>query len=80
MKKAVTYLILVLLVLLGPFSFVYYRYVTNIESPYDDIGIRLNSSVPGFVQDWGCGKLKENFAEQLPPLGCAVDGDPTTWR
>ena len=80
MKKIIAYALLIFVAVVGPFSFVYYRYVTNTDSPYSDIGITLNGAVPGFVQDWGCGKLKENFARQLPPLGCAVEGDPTVWR
>ena len=80
MKKIIAYAVLIFLALFGPFSFVYFRYVTNTDSPYSDIGIVLNGSVPGFVQNWGCGRLKKNFGDLLPPEGCQVAGDPTTWR
>jgi len=54
--------------------------VFNTDSPYDEIGITLNGFMPGPINAWGCAKLQETFANQLPPAGCSVDGDPTAWR
>lgn len=58
----------------------YYRYVTNTDTPYDEIGITLNGWMPGPIKTWGCGKLQETFAEKMPPYGCEADGDSTAWR
>lgn len=80
MKKFLLLVVFCVLVVAVVFGGLYYRYVTNTESPYDEIGITLNGMMPGAVQDWGCAKLKENFAGQLPPAGCSVEGDPTAWR
>ncbi|WP_026868686.1 hypothetical protein [Inquilinus limosus] len=56
-------------------GFTWYRYVTNTESPYDEIGIALNSHMPATLRDWGCAQLKTRFGSGLPPHGCqAADG------
>jgi hypothetical protein len=53
----------------------WYSYVTNTKSPYDEVGIELNSSMPAPIRKWGCDKLHETFANALPPYGClAADG------
>ena len=57
----------------------YYVYVTNTQSPYDEVGIMLNGAMPAIVRSWGCGKLKGTFGTKtLPPLGCA-GSDAKTW-
>ncbi|WP_112907861.1 hypothetical protein [Rhizobium leguminosarum] len=60
-------------------GFRWYRYVTNSDSPYDEIGITLNNSMPGQINSWDCAKLKNAFANSLPPYGCAA-GDATQWK
>lgn len=79
MKKFLSVVLILVLVLLVMFGGLYYRYVNNTESPYDEIGITLNGIMPGPIRAWGCGKLRETFPNQLPPLGCAVEGNPTQW-
>jgi hypothetical protein len=56
----------------------WYGYVTNSESPYQEIGIELNSRMPDPIRKWGCDKLQAKFAGALPPYGCAT-GDGTSW-
>lgn len=56
----------------------WYSYVTNSESPYQEIGIELNSRMPDPIRKWGCDKLHVTFAGALPPYGCAT-GDGRTW-
>ena len=79
MKKFLMLIVLCAVVVAGLMGGLYYRYATNTESPYDEIGITLNGLMPGPIRAWGCGKLQENFANQLPPAGCSVADDPTTW-
>ena len=57
----------------------YYAWATNASGasdPFDEVGIGLHSYMPGFVQSWGCARLKENFGTKtLPPHGCGtMDG------
>ncbi|RFB80059.1 hypothetical protein [Methylovirgula sp. 4M-Z18] len=58
----------------------WYRYVTNTESPYDEVGIELNSRMPGPINIWGCEKLHATFADALPPYGCQAGTDNKQWR
>ena len=53
----------------------WYLYVNNTETPYDEVGIELNSRMPEPIRQWGCAKLEATFAGALPPYGCqAADG------
>lgn len=70
---------LILLVLVSAIFYVGYTYVSyvknwnNAETPFDEVGIDLNSYMPGFIQDWGCAQLKAEFGNKtLPPYGCSA--------
>ena len=81
MKKILMYLLVFIVGIAGFIGVKYYVYVTNTESPYDEVGIELNSRMPGPIQDWGCGKLKATFGDRaLAPHGCQVEGQPGVWR
>lgn len=80
MKLLAVLLLTVALGLVSVIGFRYYVYVTNTQSPYDEVGIELNQAMPGPIRDWGCGKLKDTFGKKaLPPLGCQST-DAKTWR
>ena len=57
----------------------WYDYVANATSPYDEIGIEINSRLPESLRAWGCGRLKERFARAIPPYGCS-DATGRNWR
>lgn len=60
--------------LIGGVGFLGYKwwaYVTNTQSPYDEIGIELNSRAPRPINEWGCAQLKLRFERMIPPYGCA---------
>ncbi len=81
MKKILTYLVVFVVGIAGFVGMKYYAYVTNTESPYDEVGIELNLMMPGPIRDWGCGKLKETFGTTaLPPAGCQSEATPGAWR
>lgn len=70
-----------LLAVLGIFGLRWYRYVTNAETPFDEVGIDLNARVPEPLRRWGCGRLEASFgAGTPPPRGCGAPGDPRRWR
>ncbi|QXC52508.1 hypothetical protein KHC17_24985 (plasmid) [Agrobacterium salinitolerans] len=66
-------------VMFGYLGYRWHQYVTNTDSPYDEVGIALNNHLPGPVTQWGCDKLKAKFGNGLPPLGCAAD-DGKQWK
>lgn len=57
----------------------WYLYVTNTESPYDEVGIAINSRMPGVIRKWGCDQLQQTFKNALPPYGCQNLADPNRW-
>lgn len=70
-KTVLLWALLSVVLFLGVMTYFWYSYVTNTDSPYDDVGIGLNSAAPSFMSEWGCVKLKENFPKSLPPHGCS---------
>jgi hypothetical protein len=79
MKALVRLMLVIAVAVVIVIGFRWYRYVTNTDSPYDEIGITLNTAMPGPINSWGCTKLKATFANSLPPYGCAA-GDGTQWK
>ncbi|MBY4590421.1 MULTISPECIES: hypothetical protein [Rhizobium] len=79
MRKLLRLLLVIALAVVVFTGFRWYRYVSNTDSPYDEIGITLNNAMPGPINSWGCAKLKTTFAGSLPPLGCA-GADGTQWK
>ncbi len=56
----------------------WYSYVSNTDSPYDEVGIELNSRMPLPLRKWGCDRLKATFGAVLPPYGCSAE-DGKSW-
>lgn len=74
LKRVVRILFITLIV---GFAFIgqrYYAYVTNTKSPYDEVGIEINSYMPKLIRKWGCDKLQATFTGMLPPYGCQAEG------
>ncbi len=57
----------------------WYDYVSKAKSPYDEVGIELNSRAPEPLNRWGCAQLQERFASAVPPYGCAT-GNGRQWK
>jgi hypothetical protein len=75
MRKLLAVLLGAVIAVVIVFGFTWYRYVSNTDSPYDEVGIAVNSHLPLPLREWGCAKLKASFASALPPYGCqAADG------
>ena len=49
----------------------WHRWATAGETPYDEIGIEVNSYMPGPLRDWACGRIAQRFPGSIPPYGCA---------
>ncbi|MBO9099570.1 MULTISPECIES: hypothetical protein [Rhizobium] len=79
MKMLVRLILVIVIALVATVGFRWYRYVTNTDSPYDEVGITLNSSMPAPINAWGCARLKTTFSNNLPPYGCAA-ADGKSWK
>jgi|HubBroStandDraft_4_1064222.scaffolds.fasta_scaffold1688066_1 hypothetical protein len=81
MRKVATFLIALVIGLGGVVGYRWYSYVTNAgdaKDPYDEVGIGLNSRMPGPLNKWGCEQLQKHFGRMLPPYGCA-SADGRSW-
>ncbi len=74
MKRVLRILAITLIMALGLIGQRYYAYVTNTQSPYDEVGIEINRYMPQPVRKWGCDKLHATFGNTLPPYGCQAEG------
>lgn len=80
MQKLVRIVLIAAIALVATVGWKWYGYVTNTETPYDEVGIELNSRMPGPVNKWGCDRLHATFGNVLPPYGCHADDSGRTWR
>jgi hypothetical protein len=69
-------LLVIVIALVATFGYRWYAYVTNTESPYNEVGIELNSRMPMPIRKWGCDKLHATFGNAVPPYGCQAPDDP----
>lgn len=79
MLKIVSILLVIVVAAAAFVGVRWYFYVTNADSPYDEVGIEINSRLPAPLNHWGCNKLQATFSNVLPPYGCAAD-DGQGWR
>ncbi len=82
MKKTPRIIIRVLVVCIAAiafFGFRWHSYVTNTESPYDEVGIELNNMMPMPLRKWGCDQLKVTFKNAIPPYGCSTGENGREW-
>lgn len=78
MKKVAQVVCIVVIAAAVMFGGRWYMYVAQAGSPYDEVGIALNSQAPKPLRRWGCHRLQERFPRQLPPYGCTGQ-DGRTW-
>ena len=67
---AVTVAFAIALAGIGTIGWRWYRYVTAGDTPYDEVGIEVNSRLPQPLRAWGCARIKERFPRVIPPHGC----------
>lgn len=80
MKKFVQIVLIAAIAVVVAVSWRWYSYVTNTETPYDEVGIEFNSRMPGPINKWGCDRLHATFGNVAPPLGCRASGEGRSWR
>lgn len=54
-------------------------YVTSAPSQFNSPGMDLNNMMPAALNEWGCARLQERFADGPAPFGCAGD-DFRSWK
>ena len=80
MFRFLTIVLVACLILAAGVGYRWYAYVSNTQSPFEEVGIELNSRMPGPIRDWGCARLKQTFGSKtLPPYGCSTP-DGRSWQ
>ena len=77
--RIIRLLVILVITFVAVFGYRWYGYVSNTDSPYDEVGIELNSRMPGPIRKWGCDKLHVTFGNVLPPYGCQSAADARQW-
>lgn len=80
MKRLLRLLVIMAITGAVIFGWRWYTYVTNTETPYQEVGIDINSRMPGPLNKWGCDRLHATFGNMLPPYGCQSATDARQWR
>ncbi len=80
LKRLLPILVTIVVAIVVTFGWKWYAYVTNTESPYDEVGIEVNSRLPGPLNKWGCDRLHETFPGAVPPYGCQAFDGSGGWR
>jgi hypothetical protein len=80
LKKLVQILLIAVVAVVISVGWRWYSYVTNTETPYDEVGIEFNSRMPGPINNWGCDKLHATFGNVAPPYGCGANDGTRNWR
>jgi hypothetical protein len=70
LKRIAMASVTVLVILGATLGYQWHNYVTAGASPYDEVGISINSALPRPLRVWGCAQIEARFRGALPPLGC----------
>ena len=65
MKKAISVVLMVIVLFVGAIFAKWYQFVAYAATPIDEVGIGLSQMMPSPIQDWGCAKLHERFKGDL---------------
>jgi hypothetical protein len=79
LKKRLTMILLVILLIVGGFLGYWLWYVTSAASQFNSPGMDFNNMMPAPLNRWGCDQLKSRFGNDRAPFGC-VAGDYTSWK
>lgn len=77
--KALSVLLVIVVAATAFLGVRWYVYMANTDTPYDEVGIEINSRLPTPLNRWGGDKLQATFGNVVPPYGCAAS-DGQSWR
>lgn len=69
-QALVTVPLAIVLAVGGTVGWRWYGWATAGESPYDEIGIEVNSRMPDPLRRWACGRIADRFPRAIPPYSC----------
>lgn len=78
LRRLGTFVAIVAVIIVAVFGY-WLWYVTAAPSQFNSPGMDLNNIMPAAVNEWGCARLQERFADGPAPFGCTA-ADYRSWK
>lgn len=78
LRRLGTFVAIVAVIIIAVFGY-WLWYVTAAPSQFNSPGMDLNNMMPAAVNEWGCARLQERFADGPAPFGCTA-ADYRSWK
>ncbi|CUX60119.1 conserved membrane hypothetical protein [Agrobacterium tomkonis CFBP 6623] len=78
LRRLGTFAAIVAVIIVAAFGY-WLWYVTAAPSQFNSPGMDLNNMMPAAVNEWGCARLQERFADGPAPFGCTA-ADYRSWK
>lgn len=78
LRRLGTFAAIVAVIIVAVFGY-WLWYVTAAPSQFNSPGMDLNNMMPAAVNEWGCARLQERFADGPAPFGCTA-ADYRSWK
>jgi len=78
LRRLGTFVAIVAVIIVAVFGY-WLWYVTAAPSQFNSPGMDLNNMMPAAVNEWGCARLQERFADGPAPFGCTA-ADYRSWK
>ena len=78
LRRLGTFVAIVAVIIVAVFGY-WLWYVTASPSQFNSPGMDLNNMMPAAVNEWGCARLQERFADGPAPFGCTA-ADYRSWK
>ncbi|MCZ7482546.1 hypothetical protein [Rhizobium rhizogenes] len=78
LRRLGTFVAIVAVIIVAVFGY-WLWYVTAAPSQFNSPGMDLNNMMPAALNEWGCARLQERFADGPAPFGCTA-ADYRSWK
>lgn len=78
LRRLGTFVAIVAVIIVAVFGY-WLWYVTTAPSQFNSPGMDLNNMMPAAINEWGCARLQERFADGPAPFGCTA-ADYRSWK
>ncbi len=78
LRRLGTFVAIVAVIIVAVFGY-WLWYVTSAPSQFNSPGMDINNMLPAALNEWGCARLQERFADGPAPFGCTA-ADYRSWK
>jgi hypothetical protein len=80
MQRLLMIVLVMVIVGIGLVGQRWYTYITNTDSPFEEVGMEINNRLPGPLHDYGCARLKATFGGKTLPVHGCQDATGKGWQ